>query len=246
MIFIFRVLVYYLACIGIAAYMSLLERKLIGRIQLRIGPNNCGQSGIFQPIADALKLFFKRQSVTGYPKSAIFGIPLLFTVTLCQLTLIPISNDVFNPDNELLMIVLCHALIVFSETIIGISSGSKYGIIGGNRAYLQSLGGHLSFILSIVVIMFLSNSLNLSDYINMEKDFAFIVKCMPLAVIFFIVLLITGNRTPFDFVEAESELVSGAYVEYGGILFAMIYLSDYLNLLFMSALMATLFLGGYS
>ncbi len=245
MIFVLRVLIYFICCITCAAYMSLLERKLIAKIQLRVGPNNCGILGTLQPIADALKLLFKRSPLIGHSKQSIFGVCLLFTAALTQLTLIPISNDVFNPRHELLLIILCHGIMAFSEILIGTSSKSKYGIIGGNRAFLQLLGGHIPFVLSIIVIMPLSNSMNLSDFINLEKDFSFIIKCIPLAVTFFIVLLITGNRTPFDLTEAESELVGGAYVEYGGILFAMIYLSDYLNLLFISALTATLFLGGY-
>lgn len=228
-----------------AAYMSLLERKLIARIQLRIGPNNCGFGGALQPLADGLKLFFKRSPFSGHSKQAVLGVCLLFTASLIQLTLIPLSNDVFNPKHELLLIILCHSIVVFSEILIGTSSKSKYGIIGGTRAFLQLLGGHIPFILSMIVIMSLSNSMNLSEFLFLEKDFPFILKSFPLAVTFFIVLLITGNRTPFDFMEAESELVSGAYVEYGGVLFAMIYLSDYLNLLFISALIATLFLGGY-
>ncbi len=245
MIFALRLLIHFLCCVVIAAYMSLIERKLIGRIQMRIGPNNCGFGGILQPIADAFKLLFKRNPYAGHSKKAIFGVMLLFTISLCQLTLIPISNDVFNPKNEILLIIICHCIMVFSEVLIGTTSKSKYGIIGGNRSYIQNLGGHITFILAMIVMMSLSNSMNLSDFIKMDKDLMFLVKCIPLAVIFFIVLLITGNRTPFDFTEAESEIVSGAYVEYGGILFALIYLSDYLNLLFISALMTTIFLGGY-
>lgn len=245
MIFALRLLIHFLCCVVIAAYMSLIERKLIGRIQMRIGPNNCGFGGILQPIADAFKLLFKRNPYAGHSKKAIFGVMLLFTISLCQLTLIPISNDVFNPKNEILLIIICHCIMVFSEVLIGTTSKSKYGIIGGNRSYIQNLGGHITFILAMIVMMSLSNSMNLSDFIKMDKDLMFVVKCIPLAVIFFIVLLITGNRTPFDFTEAESEIVSGAYVEYGGILFALIYLSDYLNLLFISALMTTIFLGGY-
>lgn len=245
MIFILKVLLYFLICITIAAYMSLFERKLIARIQRRVGPNNCGIGGVFQPIADALKLLFKRNPYAGQSIQSIFGAFFLFVITLCQLTLIPISNDVFQPDQELLLIILCHCLIVFSEVLIGTTSRSKYGIIGGNRAYTQTIGGHLAFVLAMIVIMSMANSMNLEDFIILARDFKFFVKCIPMALIFFIVLLMTGNRTPFDFTEAESEIVSGAYVECGGMFFAMVYLSDYLNLLFISALASTLFLGGY-
>lgn len=223
--------------------MSLFERKLIARIQLRRGPNNCGFAGIFQPIADALKLLFKKVQLKNYKKSSVYAAILLLAASLIQLTLIPISNDAFIPKHGLLFILICHSLIAFSEIILGISQGSKYGIIGANRVYLQILTVHITFILSIISLMLIYRTLNLNEIvINSKINFIVLV---PLFITFFITLLISENRTPFDFVEAESEIISGPYVEYGGILFAMIYLSDYLNLLFISALIATIFFNGY-
>ncbi len=243
MLFAIKVFIYFLICITIAAYTSLLERKLIARIQLRKGPNNCGFAGIFQPIADALKLLFKKVQFKNYTKHSIFAAILLFTTSLIQLILIPISNDIFVPKYGLLFILLCHALIVFSEILLGMSQKSKYGIIGANRAYMQIVGAHIPFILSIISIMLIFGTLNLNDIVlNSKVNFVLLI---PLLFAFLIILLITENRTPFDFVEAESEIISGAYVEYGGILFGIIYLSDYLNLLFISALTATIFFKGY-
>ncbi|MDR2667082.1 MAG: NADH-quinone oxidoreductase subunit H [Holosporales bacterium] len=245
MIFILEILLFFICCISLAAYLSLFERKLIARIQLRRGPNNCGFCGILQPIADALKLLFKKNSLDNHSKQSIFSVLLLFSMTLMQLTLIPIPGSTFDTDYGLLLIVLCHTLIAFSEILIGLSTRSKYGIIGGNRAYLQTLGGHLPFVLSIIVLMLMSNTLNLKDIVTFQKDVIFMFKIFPIFVVFFIASLMNTSRIPFDFIEAESELIAGAYVEYGGILFAMIYLSEYLNLMFISALTATLFLGGY-
>ena len=243
MIFAIKVFIYFLICITIAAYTSLLERKLIARIQLRRGPNNCGFAGIFQPIADALKLFFKQVQFKNYTKQSIFAALLLFTTSLIQLILIPISNDIFVPKHGLLFVLLCHALIIFSEILLGMSQKSKYGIIGANRAYMQIVGAHIPFILSIVSIMLIFGTLNLNDIVlNSNVNFILLI---PLLFVFFIILLISEKRTPFDFVEAESEIISGAYVEYGGILFGIIYLSDYLNLLFISALISTIFFKGY-
>lgn len=244
MIFVVKVLIYFFVCITIATYMSLLERKLIARIQLRRGPNNCGICGIFQPIADALKLLFKHVNFKDYSIHSIIAILFLFTVSLAQLTLIPISNDIFNPKHEILIILLCQGLIAFSQILLGISQKSKYGLIGANRIYLQIVGSHIPFILSIIAIMIFFRTLNLNEIV-LASSVNFI-KLFSLFIVFFITLLIAADRTPFDFSEAESEIISGAYVEYGGILFALIYLSDYLNLLFISALTATIFFGGYS
>ena len=243
MMFICKVIAYYTCCIFVATYISLLEMKLIARIQRRVGPSNCGICGIFQPIADAIKLFFKAGSFAGHTKTSIAGICLLFAVTLYQLTLIPTGIGIFPEQNSALLMILSQSLIVFSEILLGIGSASKYGIIGGNRAYIQNLGGHLLLMLMMIIVMLTSNSTCIADFMTMPKDAMFWIKYTPFAVIFFITILITGNRTPFDFTEAESELVGGAYVEYGGILFAMIYLADYLNLIFISALFSTLFLG---
>lgn len=247
MIFVLKIILYYLCCIFIASYMSLFERKLIARIQLRLGPSNCGIGGIFQPVADALKLLFKNLPFSGHSQQTVIGICLLFITALCQLTLIPVLDDnLFHFKNGLILIILSQSLMAFSETLIGTTSNSRYGIIGGNRAYIQNLGGHLLLALLVAVMMLISGGTSVLDFVRLQADVSLLIQLVPFAVIFFISLLITGNRMPFDFTEAESELVGGAYVECGGILFALIYLSDYLNLLFISALFATLFLHGLS
>jgi NADH-quinone oxidoreductase subunit H len=231
----------------LAAYLTLIERKLIGRIQLRKGPNKCGICGLFQPIADALKLFFKRTPFKNHSRQAVFGVCLLFTVSLVQLTLIPTTNGItiLNPQHGLLFIILLHSIIVFSEILIGASSKSKYGVIGGTRAYIQTLGSHIPLILFFLAIMLFTKTSNLNKISEFISNSNLIIVIIPFFIMFFIISLISANRTPFDFPEAESELVGGAYTEYGGILFAMIYISDYLNLLFISGLNATLFLVGY-
>ena len=242
MIFVLKIVIYYLFCIFIASYMSLLERKIIARVQLRLAPTNCGVGGICQPIADGIKLFFKRDAFVGHSPNAIIGICVLFTTALCQLTIIPIAGEIFSIQYGAILIILTQSIIVFSEVLIGTSSNSKYGIIGGNRAYLQNLGGHLSLMLLMLIVIKMSSGTNLINFISMPRDMSFYLHCIPLAILFFITILITGSRVPFDFTEAESELVGGAYVEYGGILFGMIYLADYLNLLFLSFVFSALFL----
>ena len=227
MIFALQIAAYFIGCVICASYTSLLERKLIARIQHRVGPDHCGVYGVVQPLADALKLFFKRSPFAGHSKQEILGVILMLAASLCQLALVP------DTAYGLPLIILCHSVMVFAEVLIGTSSRSKFGVIGGTRAYFQLLGGHIPLMLGITAVILLAHSLNPADFCPDWID-------IPLLFAFFTTLLMTGHRLPFDFPEAESELVGGSYVECGGILFAMIYLSDYLNLLFISALTATL------
>jgi NADH-quinone oxidoreductase subunit H len=159
-------------------------------------------------------------------------------LSLLQLAIIPFFNGqaILECDCSLILIILLHSALVFCEILLGLSSGSKFGVIGGVRAYLQYVGSHIPFVLAIVCVMLNSRTLSLSA-VTMSPDPLFFA-------VFFITSLIMANKVPFDFPEAESEIVGGAYVEYGGILFGMIYLSDYLNLIFASSLITAIFLGG--
>ncbi len=245
--FIIKTAGFFVGAIVFAAYLSLIERKFIGRIQMRLGPTRCGIFGVWQPIADALKLFFKRNALKGHSAQSIFAVFLLFFIALMQLSIIPLSKNflILNPSNGLLFIIFFHTLFVVAEILIGTTSASKYGVIGGIRSYLQLVGGHIVFVLSLICVFLYSGSLNLLDIVKSQEHHLFALLLLPVFVVFFISSLASMNRTPFDFTEAESEIVAGAYVEYGGILFAMIYLSDYLNIIFMSAVISILFLGGY-
>ncbi|MDR0640658.1 MAG: NADH-quinone oxidoreductase subunit H [Holosporales bacterium] len=246
MLLLIRALIFFTGCVLLAAYLSLYERKLIGRIQLRCGPNQCGIGGLLQPFADTIKICFKRSAMRGYSRSVIFAILLLFFISLLQLALIPITSDfvLWNPRGSIFIVILLHTIVVFSETLIGVSSHSKYGVIGGVRAYLQAVASSVPYILSLIVMILIYDSINIFDIMQAESKAGIILQ-IPLLIAYFITLLMVCNKIPFDLPEAESELVAGAYVEYGGILFGLIYLSDYLNLMFQSALLANLFLGRY-
>ncbi|MDR1609379.1 MAG: NADH-quinone oxidoreductase subunit H [Holosporales bacterium] len=239
------ILVLYLCCIVVAAFMSLLERKLIARIQLRIGPSKCGPFGLLQPLADALKLMFKRDSLRQCTSRGILGVVLLFSTSLAQFAIIPITSDI-SCRHGLLIVLLCHAIIAFAEILIGLASRSKYGVIGGTRAYMQLLGANLPLMLTVVAITIVTKNISLMDIACMHYRPSMVPMMLPLGAIFYVVMLMGMSRCPFDFVEAESEIVAGAYVEYGGIMFAMIYLADYLNLLFASSLISTVFMCGAS
>lgn len=247
-IFIFKILITFLFCITFAAYLSLFERKIIARVQMRLGPSYTGFLGILQPLADALKLFFKRGALQNISRKAILAICLFMATSLISITLIPLSSDtyIFDPKFGLLYAFIIHTVISFLEIMIGVESGSKYGIIGGIRGYFQMISTHFPYLLSILCIGSMTNSFNLIDIVELQNKIPFAFIIAPVFVVFFIVSLINLNRTPFDFTEAESEIIAGNYVEYGGMLFGMIYLSEYLNLIFSSSLIVLLFLGGWS
>ncbi len=247
MIFPIKILVAFAYCIIGAAYLSWFERKIIARIQMRLGPSYTGYCGLMQPIADAIKLIFKKNALTGHSKKAISAICIFMITSLLSITLIPFSENIylFDPKYGLLYILILHTICSLAEIIIGIESNSKYGIIGGTRAYYQAISSFLPFTLGILCIALITNTFNLNEIIFYQKNISFVFILPPVFITFFIATLMSLNRTPFDFTEAESEIIAGNYVEYGGILFAMIYLSEYLNLIFSSAVIVILFLGGW-
>ena len=224
---IIKLFVYFLTVIGISTYLSLYERKLIGWIQLRRGPSYCGYYGILQPIADAIKLFFKHNALSNHSAISIISVVSLFFFSLLQFVFIYFVRSEFS----LLYITIFHIVISLFEIVIGISTKSKYSIIGGLRGVFQKIINDIPFLMCILVFSLLNNSLDI--YVHNYQSLLF-------GIIFFFVILINTNHIPFDFLEAESELVAGAFTEYGGILFGMIYLSDYLNVLFNSALLVIL------
>lgn len=216
-------------------------------MQMRFGPSYTGVCGCLQPIADALKLFCKRGALKNISQKAILSICFLMAISLIAITLIPLSakSYLFNSDFSLIYIILIQMIISFLEITIGIESGAKYGLIGGIREYFQNLASNLSYFLSILCIASIADSFNIIEIVELQNNLPFIIILCPIFIIFFIISLINLNRLPFDFTEAESEIIAGNYVEYGGMLFAMIYLSEYLCLIFSSSIIVLLFLGGW-
>jgi NADH-quinone oxidoreductase subunit H len=243
-----KILVVFTCCIGAAAYLSLFERKILGRIQRRLGPSYCGPFGVLQPIADALKLFLKKGALKGHSKNSIFSVCFFMFASLLLILFVPLSEDIylFNPKYGLIYIVILLETIGICEVLIGTNTISKYGIIGGVRSYFQLPASHIPFVLSLLCVALAANSFNLIKIGQFQNVWPLSITTAPVFIIFFVSILIILNRTPFDFTEAESELVAGNYVEYGGMLFAMIYLSEYINLMFASALTTILFLGAWN
>lgn len=242
----FIVIIVSLICV---AYITLLERKIIGYIQLRKGPNKTGIFGMLQPIADGIKFISKEIIVPEKSQKFLFLLSplILFISSVLSWSLIPFFEDSFaNLTLGALYPIAIASIGIFSIAVAGIASGSKYAILGAIRAIAQMISYEIVIGLIVIAIGFTANSFNLSQIVLFQKNIWIIFYLFPLGIIFFIASLAKTNRMPFDFPESESELVSGYNVEYSGILYALFYISEYLNIIFASIMLSILFFGGWS
>lgn len=232
------------------ALTTLLERKVMGSVQRRRGPNVAGLFGFLQPIADGLKLFLKEIIVPTNANLFLFFIAPVFTLFSSVLLwlVIPFNSTIvlLNTPYSMLFLLAVSSLAVYGIIFSGWASNSKYAFLGGLRSSAQMISYEVCISFVRLVVRLLSESLNLCDVIKkQEESIWFVVPLFPLWIIFFIIVLAETNRAPFDLPEAEAELVAGYNVEYSSIAFALFFLGEYANMALMSALCTIFFWGGW-
>ncbi|MDR5682850.1 MAG: NADH-quinone oxidoreductase subunit NuoH [Armatimonadota bacterium] len=240
------------------AYTVLLERKLLGRFQVRYGPNRVGPAGLLQPLADGIKLLTKESFVPqGADRLVYLLSPVLITVTaLFVYAVIPfgppfevfgyrVTPYVADPNVGILLVLGASSVGVYGLILGGWSSNSKYSLLGGLRSSAQVISYELSLALAVVGVVLAAGSLSLVRIVEAQQEGWFVVRQPVAFVIFFLSALAETNRAPFDLPEAEQELIAGYQTEYGGFKFGMFYIAEYLAIITQSALAATLFFGGW-
>ena len=230
--------------------LTWLERKFLARLQARVGPTRVGPMGVLQPIADAIKLLFKEDVIPGGADKVLFWLaPLLvFVPSFVVWLTIPFARDIVirNLDLGLFFFIAFSVLSIVGLVLAGWSSASKYAILGGFRSAAQLISYEIPLIMTVLAAVMLAGSMNFIDVVDGQRTVPY-AALMPLGlVIFFISGLAEIGRTPFDIYFAESEVVGGPFVEYSGAHWAVFFLAEYINTFMVAALVALLFLGGWS
>src|SRR5262245_58208338 len=240
------------AMLGVVSYMIYAERKIAGHMQARIGPNRVGPLGLFQPIADVAKLFFKEEFIPDGANKVIFHIaPMLAVIpALVTFAVVPFGPQdalrVTDINVALLLFLAMSSLGVYAITLGGWSSNNKYALLGGLRSSAQMISYELAMGLSTIGVLLMAGSLSLMDIVHAQERMWFVVY-QPVAFgIFMLTALAETNRAPFDLPEAEAELVAGFHTEYSSMKFGLFFLGECANVISISCIAVTLFLGGWN
>lgn len=246
-----------MACV---AYLTLWERKLIGFMHLRMGPNRVGPLGLLQPIADALKLLLKEVILPTQASKGLYLLAPVMTImpALAAWVVIPFGPDraLANVNAGLLLLLALTSIEVYGVILAGWASNSKYAFLGALRAAAQMLSYELAIGFSLVIVLMVTGSMNITEIVLAQGRGYFAdhgvnflswnwLPLLPVFVVYFVSGVAETNRHPFDVVEGESEIVAGHMVEYSGMAFAIFFLAEYANMILISAIAAVLFLGGW-
>ncbi|MCX5907822.1 MAG: NADH-quinone oxidoreductase subunit NuoH [Deltaproteobacteria bacterium] len=243
LIAIVKVFVVFAAILLTVAYMTLMERKVLGHMQVRYGPNRVGPLGLLQPVADGIKLFFKEDIVVPFANRAIFILaPSVMVITaLACYAVIPFGDTVMG----LLYLFAVSSLGVYGVVLGGWASNNKYALLGAIRSSAQMISYELSLGLSVIGVLMITGSLSTVAIVGAQSRIWFII-FQPLGFIIYLISAVAEcSRTPFDLTECDNELVAGYQTEYSSMKFGLYYLAEYAHILVVSSLAVTLFLGGW-
>jgi NADH-quinone oxidoreductase subunit H len=259
---IIKVAVIFVGLLTAIAYTTYFERRIVAFMQGRVGPNRVGPAGLFQPIADAIKLLFKEEFLPDKANKVLFSIaPLLSFITACMaIAVIPVGDFLTIGGNKIdlvisdlnvgiLYIFALSSLAVYGIVLAGWSSNSKYSLLGGLRSSAQMISYEIGLGMSLVGILMMSGTFSIAEIVRQQSGSIlnwYFFKQPVAFLLFFVSALAESNRVPFDLPEAESELVGGYNTEYAGMRFGLFYLAEYSNMITLSALSASLFFGGWS